>query len=147
MSEKSNTAVENFKNGYNCAQSVFLAFCAEYGLDAAASARLVNALGGGMCKTGNMCGALSAGLLAMSAKQGKSRPEEVDRQLKTYTLGREAVDAFRREFGATDCPTLLGYDISVPEELEKAVAADAFQKTCRKFIERSVALAEDASTK
>jgi hypothetical protein len=29
--------------------------------------------------------------------------------------------------------------------LEKAVAADAFQKTCRKFIERSVQLAEDAT--
>lgn len=143
MSKKVDAALENFSNGYNCAQSVFLAFCKDYGIDRETACKLVNALGGGICKSGNMCGALSAGCLAMSAVQGKPDPSQPERQAKTYLLGHEMIDRFCEAFGATDCPSLLGYDLSDPEQMQAAVDANAFQTNCRKLIQKSVEMAEE----
>ena len=41
MSAKSEKAVETFMCGYNCAQSVFLSFCEDFGIDRDTAAKMV----------------------------------------------------------------------------------------------------------
>ena len=43
----SEKAVNNFKTGYNCAQSVFLAFAEDFGLDKGTALKLSSSFGGG----------------------------------------------------------------------------------------------------
>ena len=57
-----------FLDGYNCAQSVFTAFCDLHGMDEKGALRLGSSFGGGMGRLREVCGALSgifmtAGLL------------------------------------------------------------------------------------
>ena len=61
-------ALELHHQGYNCAQSVFTAFCDLHGMDEKEALRLGSSFGGGMGRLREVCGALSgifmtAGLL------------------------------------------------------------------------------------
>ena len=66
-------ATENFKKGYNCAQSVVLAFSDMVDLSEEQLLRLSAPLGGGVGRLREICGALSGicvvlGLLTYDAK-------------------------------------------------------------------------------
>jgi C_GCAxxG_C_C family probable redox protein len=147
MNSKGETAQKYFNSGYNCAQSVFLTFCENYGIDKGTAARMVNVLGGGICKTKNICGALSASCLVMSARCGKKSPDEPERQDATYANGYSIIESFKSEFGATDCPSLLGYDISDPAQMEEAAETDAFHRICGKYVYRAAELAAEYTDK
>lgn len=141
MSTRKETAKDYFANGYNCAQSVFLTFKDSHKIDTETAGRLVNCLGGGISKTGNICGALSSACLAMSAKCGKKDPSEPERQAQTYENTQAIIDGFKTEFGSTACPDLLGYDLADPEQFQAAVDANAFQNICQKYVQCAAELA------
>ena len=67
-------ARENFLKGYNCAQSVAIAFAAEMGKSEEEVARLASSFGGGMGKLREVCGAVSGALLVYGALRGYSDP-------------------------------------------------------------------------
>ena len=52
-------AKENFLNGYNCCQAVFLACTDELGLDTETRAKIASSFGGGMGGMRQVCGAVS----------------------------------------------------------------------------------------
>ena len=52
-------AAELFLGGYNCAQSVAVAFCDVTGLEEKFAARMVSSFGGGMGRIREVCGAVS----------------------------------------------------------------------------------------
>ena len=52
-------AAELFVNGYNCAQSVAVAFCDVTGLEEKFAAKMVSSFGGGMGRLREVCGAVS----------------------------------------------------------------------------------------
>jgi C_GCAxxG_C_C family probable redox protein len=62
--------------------------------------------GGGLSGVGT-CGALSGGLLALSAKYGRDRDKmEKGRYLNNFKKGSELIERFRREFGGITCQEL-----------------------------------------
>ena len=71
-------ARENFLAGYNCAQSVLLAFAEEIGETPERALRLASPLGAGMGRLRQVCGALSAAFLVEGALRprtpGSRRP-------------------------------------------------------------------------
>ena len=60
MSNKEKRARELFRSGYNCAQSVFCAFCEETGMKFEDALKLSSSFGGGMGRLREVCGAVSA---------------------------------------------------------------------------------------
>jgi len=58
-------AVSNFSKGMNCAQSVFLVFASQYGIEPAIALRLSAAMGGGIGRKQEICGAFNAGNLVI----------------------------------------------------------------------------------
>ena len=56
---RSEKAVEYFKEGYNCAQSVYMAYADIFGLDTELAAKIIAPLGGGMGRLREVCGAVS----------------------------------------------------------------------------------------
>ncbi|HIP53108.1 MAG TPA: C_GCAxxG_C_C family protein [Chromatiales bacterium] len=62
--------------------------------------------GGGLMAKG-ACGALTGGLMALSAKRGRDR-ERLDkgRFITNFKKGRELVERFEREFGGVTCEEL-----------------------------------------
>ena len=59
-----------FREGYNCAQAVFCAFCDMTGMDIDAAARLSSSFGGGMGRLREVCGTVSGALMALGAMCG-----------------------------------------------------------------------------
>ena len=56
----SEKAANNFREGYNCAQSVLLAFANQVGLKEDEALKLASSFGGGMGRLREVCGAVSA---------------------------------------------------------------------------------------
>ena len=67
-------AENNFLAGYNCAQSVLLAFAEDLGLDGDFALRLSSSFGGGMGRLREVCGAVSAILMAAGLVYGYTAP-------------------------------------------------------------------------
>ncbi|MDF2568396.1 MAG: GCAxxG family probable redox protein, partial [Oscillospiraceae bacterium] len=59
MSTHSKRANELFKQGYNCSQAVFAAFCDETGIDFETALKISSSFGGGMGRLREVCGTVS----------------------------------------------------------------------------------------
>ena len=59
MEKYSKRARELFKEGYNCAQSVFCAFADDLGMDFETALKLSSSFGGGMGRLREVCGAVT----------------------------------------------------------------------------------------
>jgi C_GCAxxG_C_C family probable redox protein len=78
--------------------------------------------GGGLSGVG-ACGALTGGLIALSAKRGRDRDKlDKGRYINNFKKGQELVDRFKAEFGGVTCQELQHqftgktYDMWKPEE-------------------------------
>ena len=101
-------AAELFLGGYNCAQSVAVAFCDVTGLDADFTARLSSSFGGGMGRMREVCGAVSGMLMVLGALYGYDDPGEKDRAKKAhYALVQELAGKFRERNGSIICREIL----------------------------------------
>jgi len=105
-----------FKEGYNCAEAIFLTF-REYlapEMDPE-SVKLLTGFGGGAGHAGCMCGALTSSLLALNMVTGRSSKEES--RSKAYECAQEFHDRFAEYFGATCCRALNPYPFESKEHL------------------------------
>ncbi len=103
---RSDTAVETFDQGYNCAQAVFGAYAQEYGLDQETAMRLSASLGGGLAHTGEVCGALLGACLALGLARGAADVPDAAEKARHNERVRALVDGFREKFGYSDCADL-----------------------------------------
>ena len=78
-----------FLEGYNCAQSVFCAFCDMTGLDRETAARLASSFGGGMGRLRETCGTVSAAAMVLGMVMGYSDPKDIEAKKAHYRLVRE----------------------------------------------------------
>lgn len=92
--------------------------------------------GGGLSGVG-ACGALTGGLVALSARRGRDRDKlDKGRFINNFKKGQELVDRFRAEFGGVTCVELQQqftgktYDMWNPEEY-KAFDQDRGQQCAR----------------
>lgn len=96
-----------FRQGYNCAQSVFLAFAVDI-MDKDEAARLASAMGGGLAGMRMTCGAVSGMAMAYGLMRGYSDPEDKGAKQNTYEAVRDMAQEFERINGSMICRELLG---------------------------------------
>lgn len=114
--EMRNKAGGNFRNGYNCAESIFDAFreLIEPDLDKNL-VRLFTGYGGGLGHAGCMCGALTASAAILGMLKGRTSAEE-DRE-PCYDLAREFHDRFEAKYSVTCCRALNPHPFDSTEHL------------------------------
>ena len=83
---KGEIAKSNFLKGYNCAQSVALAFKDELNMEEKTIALLVSGFGGGMGRMREVCGCVSGMVFVLSYLYGYSEPK--DNQKATDVVAR-----------------------------------------------------------
>jgi C_GCAxxG_C_C family probable redox protein len=138
MKTKSEVAVEKFLSGYNCAQSVFYAFAPDLGLDAETSLKVATGLGGGMGRRGEVCGAVTGGILALGLKYGRGGQQDRSAAEQTYEKTRVLMEQFEKKHGSCSCRVLLeGCDLATPEGQRHFKEQDLLHQTCVKCV-RSV---------
>lgn len=147
---KSEKALKLSDQGFNCAQSVFGVFAAEGGVDEKTALRLSCAFGGGMARTGGICGAVTGAMMAIGLKYGMDTPETVDKKAKTYEITQKFYDEFIALHGTLVCRELIGFDIGNPEKLNiqpgspewKAKMKQTHDEICSKLIADTVKIVE-----
>lgn len=97
------------KSGYNCAESIFLAL-REFAAPELTEdmVRLATPFGGGLGRSGCICGALSGAMIIIGAAKGRVSAEIPKNQ--SYELASEYHDRFRAKFGATCCRVLVKHE-------------------------------------
>lgn len=99
-----------FMEGYNCAQSVLLAYHQELGLDKDTAARLASSFGGGMGRLREVCGAVSGMFLAAGLFYGYSDPKDREGKKSQYERVQALAGSFREQNGSIVCRELLNLD-------------------------------------
>jgi C_GCAxxG_C_C family probable redox protein len=130
-------AVQRLNEGYNCAQSVLLTMFEHWNGRSQLIPKIATGFGGGIGRCGSVCGALSGGVMALGIKYGSNEPS-VEKRLRAYELAQKLYKQFEKNHGSVLCQVLIGYDLSNPEELEKAKKAKVFDEKCVNFVRKTI---------
>jgi len=139
---KSEDALASFRSGFTCSSAVFSTFSAELGLDPEAAKKISCGFGAGISKTGNICGAVSGGIMVIGLKYGKTKEGDDAATEKTRALVRKFMQEFTERHGSVNCTELLGYNLSKPEEYEKARDSKLFVTKCPELVGDAAAILE-----
>lgn len=132
-----------FLQGYNCAQSVLLAFAPDLGLINDEAARMASSFGGGMGRLREVCGALSASFLILGLREGYSSPTDDEAKARQYARVQKIAAQFRAIHGTILCRDLLGLsegpDCPIPA---KRTAEYYESRPCERCIGDAAAIVE-----
>ena len=134
-----NTAIENFDQGFNCAQAVLAAFAPRHGLTKEHALKVACAFGSGMMR-GATCGAVTGSLMVIGLAHGRCRADDMAARSKTYALAQALQDRFDAVHGTCDCQELLGLDPTTPEGRQSALDRGLFESRCPTFVRSAVEL-------
>ncbi|MFQ5645947.1 MAG: C-GCAxxG-C-C family protein [bacterium] len=128
-------AATRFNEGYNCAESVALAFQEAWGDREEIFPRMASAFGGGIGRQGSVCGALIGGLLALNLKHG--RRSLADEKLPLYNLAAEFYRRFEETAGSTLCRELTGCDLTTEAGRRKFKEEKIHETRCSGLVSES----------
>jgi C_GCAxxG_C_C family probable redox protein len=131
MPTPAETAVTIFSQSFNCSQSVFSAFAAQFGLSGRTALRIASPFGGGVARRGEICGAVTGALLVLGLARGADTPTGKE---AIYQLSQELLRRFEAKHSALLCRDLLDCDISTPEGWQQAKEAGKFSSLCPVFV-------------
>jgi C_GCAxxG_C_C family probable redox protein len=135
---KENIATDYFKNGFNCAQSVLIAFKDEFNISEKDLLKISCGFGGGMGGLQKTCGAVSGANMVIGLKYGKCNKEDNEAKDKTYGLVRDFDTEFKKIYKTSQCKDLLGCDLSTEEGKNYFNDNNLKEKVCMKCVEDSV---------
>lgn len=106
-SKYANKAKALFMEGYNCSQSVFLAFEDLYDMDRATAAALSSSFGGGLGRMREVCGCVLGMSLVAGILKGYSSPKAKEEKAEHYKLIQELAGEYKNINGSYICRELL----------------------------------------
>ncbi len=110
MNKHEQLAHKYFTEGYNCAQAVFAAFHEEMGIDEKTALNMSSALGGGMGRLREVCGAVSGMFMVLGTLYGYDDAKDDEAKMLLYSRVQEMAVQFKDEYGTIICRELLGVD-------------------------------------
>lgn len=134
--ERVKRAVELFKSGFNCSQSVVAAFADMYGFTEEQALRMSASFGGGIGRMRQTCGAACGMFLLAGLEKGAVDGKDREGKAANYALVQELAEEFKRRNGSLVCAELLGLkkaeNSSVPEARTQEYYA---KRPCAKMVE------------
>ena len=133
-------AVELFKQGYNCSQSVFAACADLYGVtDESLALRLSASFGGGIGRMRMVCGAASGMFLLAGLHNGSATPHDNDGKMANYAFVQQLAGDFKDKYGSLICAELLGL-APKPEEPRPAERTPQYyeKRPCSEMVAEAV---------
>lgn len=135
-------AAQLFFKGYNCSQSVVVAFCDVTGWTPDYAARLSSSFGGGMGRMREVCGAVSGMLLVAGLLYGYGTPGDDAAKASHYALVQELAGRFRAQQGSIICREILKNPASDPNPTPRT--AEFYQtRPCARLVALAAGILED----
>ena len=142
---KGEIAKNYFLSGYNCAQSVVLAFKEEVGMDETTLLKVASSFGGGLGRLRLTCGAVSgvAVIIGLIFAESENSPEN---KIQTYAITRELCERFQNENGSLICADLLtgaNVQVTVGGDAEKRTDAYYKKRPCADIVYSAAEILEN----
>ena len=139
METKSEIAAQKMTEGFNCAQAIFYAYCEDLQFEKDLALKIASGFGGGMGRKGEVCGAVSGGIIVIGFKYGSTKKKNRTAKEKAYTKTRELMDQFQNKHGTYICRDLLkGCDLMTKKGYTDFKEKDLFNRTCKPCVESVV---------
>lgn len=143
MSKYTDRAVELFKSGFNCSQSVFAAFCDKFGMDEATALRVSAGLGGGVGRMREVCGAVSGAAMLAGMVYGATQGADRAAKAKTYEVVQAIAAEFKKQNPSIVCRELLGLSNADTNPAPEARTEQYYKKRpCAQLVADAAAAAE-----
>lgn len=136
-------AMQLFEEGYNCAQSVFLAFEDLHGSDRKTAAMLSSSFGGGMGRLREVCGTVTGMFLVAGILYGYDDPKAGEEKAEHYARIQELAKDFEEKNGSIICRELLGLNVKREVPVPEARTKEYYKKRpCRELVGQAVEILE-----
>lgn len=100
-------AISYFESGYNCSQSVFMAYSDLYGIEQETAAKIATSFGGGMGRLREVCGTVSGMFLILGLHYPFTVPTDKEAKNTNYRAVQRTANLFKAEMGSYICADLL----------------------------------------
>lgn len=142
IEERVERAVKNFMSGYNCAQSVFLAYSDLFDLDMEIAKSVSVSFGGGMGRMREVCGTVSAMAMLAGFKYPVAEPSDQEARTRNYAVVQSLAKAFKEQFGTIICRELLpAAEASKHNPAPSLRTAEYYaQRPCARYVEAAARL-------
>lgn len=130
IEERARKAKQNFLDGYNCCQSVMLAFSDVFEADELTLSTIASGFGGGLARMREVCGTVSAIGMAAGFISPAVHPKNMEERTANYALVQELAGEFRKENGSIICAELLW--LRPKKEIESPAPSERTEEYYRK---------------
>lgn len=124
----SELAMAYFKEGYNCSQSVFMAFCDEYDIDFEMAMKISSSFGGGMGRLREVCGAVTGMFMVAGLIYGYIDPKDHTSKTEHYKRIQSLAKEFEEKNNSIICRELLGLKCGKDNPVPELRTAEYYKK-------------------
>ncbi len=121
-------AMANFLKGYNCSQSIVLAFADMLPVDEALLLKLASSFGGGMGRLREVCGSVSGMFMVAGMLYGYDGPETGQVKADHYARIQELARRFEEKHGSIVCREMLGLNVKREAPTPEARTEEYYKK-------------------
>ena len=106
IEERVKLAVQNFESGFNCAQSVFLAYSDVFELSLDMAKQMSVSFGGGVGRMREVCGTVSAMAMLAGFKYPVLDQNDQEARTKNYGMVQRMAELFKEQHDTIICRSL-----------------------------------------
>ena len=121
-------AMANFMKGYNCSQSVVLAFADMLPVKESDLLKMASSFGGGMGRLREVCGSVSGMFIVIGLLYGYDGPETGPVKAEHYKRVQELAHRFEEKHGSIVCRELLGLNVKREAPIPEARTKEYYKK-------------------
>lgn len=121
-------AMQNFLEGYNCSQSIILAFEDLIDIDREVALKMASPFGGGMGRLREVCGSVSGIFMVMGFLYGYNKPDDYNGKKELYEHIQELARRYEEANGSIICRDLLGLSVKKQEATPEMRTEEYYKK-------------------
>ena len=118
-----------FLQGYNCCQSVLLAYSDYLGISKETVLKMSSGLGGGMARMREVCGAVTAMAIIAGFIIPATDPAKHEERTENYALVQSLASRFKDEKGSIICREILGLRKGQTESPSPSIRTPEYYRT------------------
>ena len=121
-------AMQSFKDGYNCAQCMVIAFEDLLTIDLDTALKISSPFGGGMGRLREVCGSASGMFMVLGFVKGYNEPDNYEGKKELYEHVQELARRFEEANGSIICRELLGLDVKKQDAAPEKRTEEYYKK-------------------
>lgn len=130
-----------FGQGFDCSQVVLSYVSEKLGITREEALKIGANFGGGMWH-GETCGCVIGALIALGIKYGTAIPSDKEGKDRVLQKKAEFEKMFSEKFCSCICKEILGYNLSIPEEMAKIQEEKLLETKCPEVVSEACDILE-----